>query len=473
MSKLLQLLRLLAHVLVLRPFVKIVFGVAVIGGEYLQNIDRYVIIANHNSHLDICLLFSVIPLRDIKKTHAVADRTYFASSKLLNVIVTFMFDPLWVDRGSVSRDHDPLEHLKKALDDGRNLIIFPEGTRGKPGELKHFKGGIGRLAAGRSDVPVVPVFMSGPERALPKASRLPLPFWNSVIIGPPQVCSGTHREITRSLEHAMMELSQSEIAMKHKRAPTKKQPARTIAFLGIDGSGKSTLSRLISEELSGECSVCLVSDNLAMYENGSLKQVQPLIAEKLREAVGSYAKSAASLKNYKIPKLAELLLRDYLLGEIERWYHPDCIVLDGSPLLNMVAWAGLYRENLLDEDVCSRAINILTGQDVVTIGDPIFEQFNELKHMKRLKLNRLTLPDSVFFIDVPPSVAIDRIETRGEQMQVHETEEKLDKLRSAYHLVCRTIENKFSLPVVTLDGAKSREELVSLCRARLQQTPII
>ena len=36
-----------------------------------------------------------------------------------------------------------------------------------------------------------------------------------------------------------------------------------------------------------------------------------------------------SLKSYKVPKLAELLLRDHVVGEVRRWYAPDAIVMDG------------------------------------------------------------------------------------------------------------------------------------------------
>ena len=64
-----------------------------------------------------------------------------------------------------------------------------------------------------------------------------------------------------------------------------------------------------------------------------------MLTEKLREYIGGYAKKAESLKFYKIPKLTELILRNYLIHEVSRWYLPDLIIIDGSPLLNMIAWA--------------------------------------------------------------------------------------------------------------------------------------
>ena len=63
--------------------------------------------------------------------------------------------------------------------------------------------------------------------------------------------------------------------------------------------------------------------------------------------VSDYAKNAKSLKQYKIPKLTELLLRNVLLNEVKRWYHPDYVVMDGSPLLNLTSWAILYKKSYL------------------------------------------------------------------------------------------------------------------------------
>lgn len=456
----------LLHVLLLRPLVKLFSGINVAGKENLDHLRQYIIIANHNSHLDILLLYYLLPISHIVRTHPVADKPHFSKSRLVFRLVDFFFKPIWVTRGKPNLADDPFREIKRIIDAGQNVIIFPEGTRGVPGEMQHFKSGIGRLMTQYPEISIVPVFLIGPERALPKASALLLPIWNNIVVGPPQLCIGGHREITHRLEDILIELSRSESARRHKRKPHEPRAVKHIAFLGIDGSGKSTTSRMVAAAISDSSKVCLVSDELEFFEQGRARQIQPLITERLRQVISGYAKKAKSLKLYKIPKLMELLLRNQLLKEAERWYSPDLIVLDGSPLLNLLAWSVLYKKDTIDEVTCSTALAILSGREGnIRRDDPIFDHFPELAHLKRLGLTKLALPDIVVLIDLPPEVACQRIETRGEQKQVHETADKLDRLRRAYLQVCGVVQKDWQVSTVILNGEQTREDL---CRAGIE-----
>jgi adenylate kinase family enzyme len=394
--------------------------------------------------------------------HAVADETYFARSRIIFNLVKFFFRPVWVRRGEIKSGTDPLVEFKKQLDKGESLIIFPEGTRGTPGKIIHFKSGIGRLASLYPSVPIIPVFLKGPEKVLPKASSLPLPFRSDIIIGIPQHSSGEYRDTTNQLENSLRELDAITINFRrHHRKILRYQSKVSVGFLGIDGSGKSTVSCIVAQDLSDIAGTCLISDKVELFEKQELKHLQPFGTEIIRENLSRYVKKAKSLKLYKIPKLAELLLRNQMHHEFRRWYSNNLIILDGSPLLNLLAWSTLYRTDEIERDTLCRIVDILTGKDhQANSQDPVFREYVELKVLWMLKLNRLILPEIVVLIDVDPAVAVERIVSRGEQIQAHETEEKLRRLRDSYINVLRIINKMCGVHTIVIDGKKPLVEVV-------------
>jgi len=456
-------MRLLIHLLLLRPFLRAVFGVSAVGRENLIGLDRFIIAANHNSHLDTLLVYAILPVRQLVNTHPVAARDYFARHRWLLAALDYLFQPVWVDRAD--RDGDPIGEIIRQIDRGHSIIIFPEGTRGEPGKMQEFKTGVCRVVAQRADVPVVPVFLLGPERCFPKRTNIPLPLWNHATVGPPRQLTGEVHDAARALQREIEDLGRTAWPTRHRREQPR-PPARTIAVLGIDGSGKSTLARELAQMLSESKDVAVISDNLELYREGRAKALQPLMVEKLREWIGAQAKHAKSLARYKIPKLTELLLRDRILAEAQRWYHPEIIVMDGCPLLNMTAWAVLYREEYFNEEFCARAIGIMSSRNgELGARDPLLHRFPELRYLRGLGLNRLRIPDAVIFLDVMPAVALGRIESRGQQRQIHETEEKLAKLRDAYRMVCRVVEQRYGVCVSSLEGGRNLEDVVADARA--------
>ena len=332
----------LIHILLLRPVLRLVFGMNVVGREHLRRLDQFILIANHNSHLDVFVMFGILPRRHLRRTHVVAAGDYFAPRPILFRLVNYLFRPVWIDR--VHKNSDPFKSMANILADGDNLILFPEGTRGEPGRIAAFRTGIGRLAELFRGVPIVPVILFGPERSLPKGRGIPVPFCNDVLIGPPQTFTSGCVDITASLERMMRDLFELEAARRQHRVP-RTRVTKVIALIGIDGSGKSSVSRELVRHLSVGRRGCLVSDELEFYENGQRKEMQPLLTEVVRHSLGRHAKVAKSLTHYKVPKLAELVLRDQLLARVRRWYAPDVIIMDGSPLINLMAWSVLYEQD--------------------------------------------------------------------------------------------------------------------------------
>jgi 1-acyl-sn-glycerol-3-phosphate acyltransferase len=115
-----------------------------------------------------------------------------------------------VKRGSGKEGGNPLALAEEALDRGEILVLFPEGTRGEPETLQAFKKGIGHLAHARPNVPVVPIFMHGLGKALPRGSMLLVPFNVTVNIGEPLYGTDTYAEFVSKLERAMTALAAEE-----------------------------------------------------------------------------------------------------------------------------------------------------------------------------------------------------------------------------------------------------------------------
>jgi 1-acyl-sn-glycerol-3-phosphate acyltransferase len=152
--------------------------------------------ANHTSHLDFVVLWSVLPHEMRRRTRPVAAQDYW-STGLRRRIAVGVFHAVLVERGakSASQASDgsghldaarrTLEQLVEALDKRYSLIIFPEGTRGSGEGVAAFKSGIYYLWRQRPDVEFVPVHLSNLNRILPKGEILPVPVISHVVFGPP------------------------------------------------------------------------------------------------------------------------------------------------------------------------------------------------------------------------------------------------------------------------------------------------
>ena len=144
--------RILIHLLIVRPFLKLFCGVNLRGGQNLSGLKQFILIANHNSHLDVLLLSFLLPPGEIVRTTPIAHHGYFDQHRWLFRLVEFLFRPVWITRGQTALKDDPLAEARRRLKEGHSLIVFPEGTRGEPGVMEYFKSGIGRLVVDFPDV---------------------------------------------------------------------------------------------------------------------------------------------------------------------------------------------------------------------------------------------------------------------------------------------------------------------------------
>lgn len=190
--------------LLIRPVVNLLLGLNVRRRENLPVKGPAIIAANHNSHLDTMVLMSLVPLKQLPLTRPVAAVDYFLKNKLLAWFAMQIIGILPLQRQVRAVDgRHPLDVCFQALEDDNILIIFPEGSRGKPEELSNFKSGIAHLAEKYPEIPVIPVFMHGLGKSLPKGEALLVPFICDIFVGSPFEWTGDRQTFLRALDRAM------------------------------------------------------------------------------------------------------------------------------------------------------------------------------------------------------------------------------------------------------------------------------
>ena len=139
----------------------------------LENLpDKACIIApNHQSILDGFLVASLFKRRFMKKTYVYAKEKHFR-----NRFLRFLADRNNIILVDVNKDLKlSIQKLAEVLKKGKNLMIFPEGTRTLNGKLGEFKQTFAILSQ-EMKVPVVPVAINGSYDILPSGARFPRLF---------------------------------------------------------------------------------------------------------------------------------------------------------------------------------------------------------------------------------------------------------------------------------------------------------
>ncbi len=184
-----------------------VLGMNVRNRENLPQKGPAIIIANHNSHLDTMVLTTLLPARLLPLVRPVAAMDYFLKNRYLAWFALNIIGILALKRERPKRGEDPFANINEALKNGQILILFPEGSRGKPEELSAYKKGIARISQNNPDIPIIPVFLHGLGKALPKGESLLVPFFCDVFIGEPFKWSGSRLQFMQHLETVMTRLA--------------------------------------------------------------------------------------------------------------------------------------------------------------------------------------------------------------------------------------------------------------------------
>lgn len=195
--------------LFVRPLVLVVSGVHLRGQDNLVHDGPCIIAANHNSHLDTMVLMSLFPLRQINKVRPVAAADYFMKNKWFAWFSLNIIGIIPLKRRPTKEEGHPLLGVTKALKNGDIVIVFPEGSRGTPEEMGTFKTGIAHLSKEFPSIPVIPIYIHGAGKALPKGEALFVPFVIDVCIGKALYHGDEdHQAFTMRLEQAIKALEE-------------------------------------------------------------------------------------------------------------------------------------------------------------------------------------------------------------------------------------------------------------------------
>lgn len=131
--------------------------VRLLHAERLRGVAGAVLAANHESFYDILVLLAVLPM----SVRFLAKRNLFRLPFLGWSIAAAGFIP--VDRQSRSRNAAVVDTALARLQRGRSLVVFPEETRTRDGELLPFKTGAALIAL-KAGLPLLPLGLAGTLR---------------------------------------------------------------------------------------------------------------------------------------------------------------------------------------------------------------------------------------------------------------------------------------------------------------------
>ena len=157
------------------------FEIEVDGQGNIPANTNFIIAANHTSHLDTGLIAYALQglAGDIA---ALAAKDYFFDDPKRRFYFENFTNLIPMDRhGSLKKS---MKLAEEVVNQGSNLLIYPEGTRARDGQLAPFKPALGYLSL-HCRVPILPVYLGGTYEALPVGSVMPKERSLYVRIGQP------------------------------------------------------------------------------------------------------------------------------------------------------------------------------------------------------------------------------------------------------------------------------------------------
>src|SRR5690606_5038519 len=213
-----------------------VLRTTITGRAFIPYNKNTLVAANHQSHLDMGLVKYALGSYGKDLVSLAAQDYFFEGNRWRKAYFENFTNLVPMARGNSLRQ--ALRQAGALLDEGKTVLIFPEGTRSPDGQIAEFKSAVGHLALYQK-VDIVPVWLGGTHAALPKGATVPRRRDVSARIGPPLRYEEMLR-LTRGMRTADASRAVAKLTEKAVRALAAGKVLNTEDFLPDD-------MRLVSE----------------------------------------------------------------------------------------------------------------------------------------------------------------------------------------------------------------------------------
>lgn len=177
------------------------------GFEAIDFSRPYIVVANHQSMIDICALFRAlpVPMRFVLKQELAKVPFVGAYSRAMGMV--------FIERQSARAASRRLHDAAGIFKDGQSLCAFPEGTRSRDGRVGAFKSGVFKLAI-ETGIPILPIAIEGSGFVLPAAGFKVRPGPIRLRVGAPiatvDLLPGDRQELARRSRQVIIDLQRRE-----------------------------------------------------------------------------------------------------------------------------------------------------------------------------------------------------------------------------------------------------------------------
>jgi 1-acyl-sn-glycerol-3-phosphate acyltransferase len=162
---------------ILAPLMNIYTRERVWGREIFDRLPHPVIlVANHSSHLDTPTILRALPLPWRQRTAVAAAADYFYKKRGVKELVALIFNTVPLSRDGGGVGNGSTAHVDRLIDQRWNILMFPEGTRSRDGEMHKLRSGAAAIAQ-QHGIPIVPIYVKGTHDAMPPGRNWPKKRW--------------------------------------------------------------------------------------------------------------------------------------------------------------------------------------------------------------------------------------------------------------------------------------------------------